>query len=58
METNQCVAILGSVGWSINFPISNKEQNRAANVTVNSDSMTGFHTVGKYYTTNGFIFLL
>lgn len=47
---------LGNVGggcWSVNFTISNEEQDRAANVSLNSDivaSMTGCHAVGKCYT--------
>lgn len=41
---------LGNVGggcWSVNFTISNEEQDRAANVSLNSDSIQD--TVWKYY---------
>lgn len=37
---------------SVNFPVSYKKQNRAANVTLHSDivsSRTGFQTVGIYH---------
>lgn len=37
--------------WSVNIYKYDKEQDRAANVSLNPDSLqTGFHTVEKYYT--------